>query len=419
MRKVAMIWVGCLLVVGFMYLSSVQAAEKTLTVGLSLVYSGGMAPNGSSTSNGILDHLMWINNQGGIEYRDPGTGKLERMKMKIVWEDNAANPAKGMSVYKRLKAAGAMVIFGYASTPMEVISSSLSRDKIPGFAMYAYASPAGYRPQPQYYAAAIGTPVESVATHVKWFLSRWKENRPARIGAFVLDLPSWRIIGDPEGVKAYVEKMGAQWLGVEWLPLVTTDTSVQISRMMKQGVDCISSICVISSTIVIAKDLSRLGVDLNKVTVVSHPAGYDESLLKIIPREGEGLYGEIMTPLPEEENVPGVKLSKEIAQWRGRKPEEVNSTYIPGVAAGYLMKAALKNALEKVGAEKITPTDIRDALFTLKNVDMGGLVPPVTVDEPDYPVVGLNHIKYTRIQGGKIKVISDWVKREKVQYGRK
>ncbi len=159
MRKVAVIWLGCLLVLGFMFLSPAPAAEKTITVGLSLVYSGGMAPNGSSTSNGILDHLMWINNQGGIEYRDPGTGKLERMKMKIVWEDNAANPAKGMSVYKRLKAAGAMVIFGYASTPMEVISSSLSRDKIPGFAMYAYATPAGYRPQPQYYAAAIGTPV--------------------------------------------------------------------------------------------------------------------------------------------------------------------------------------------------------------------------------------------------------------------
>ncbi len=72
MKKYGMIFFGCLLSMGFIFSSGVQAAEKTVTVGLSLVYTGGMAPNGSSTSNGILDYLMWVNQQGGIDYRDPG-----------------------------------------------------------------------------------------------------------------------------------------------------------------------------------------------------------------------------------------------------------------------------------------------------------------------------------------------------------
>jgi len=417
MKRFGIIFLGCLLVIGLLFLSGAQAAEKTITVGLSLVYTGSSAPNGSSASNGLLDHLMWINNQGGVEYRDPGTGKQERIKMKILWEDSAYNAAKGMSIYKRLKAAGAMVIFGYGSTPMEVISSSLSRDKIPGICFYGYASPAGYSSEPRYYAAVSGTAVENFARQVKWFLSTWKEKRPARIGILVMDHPSWRILGDPEGAKAQVERMGAQFVGVEWLPIVTTDTSVQISRLMKKGVDCITVLTGLSHMIIIAKDLSRLEVDLKKVTVVSSNAGWDERLAKIIPREGDGLYGEILAATSDE-NVPGVKLAKEVAHWRGRKVEEVNNTYLPGFLTGYILKAGLKGALEKAGAEKITPTDIRDALFSLKNVDMGGLMPPITVDEPDYPTF-LNYLRYQKLEKGQFKIVSDWVKREKVQYGRK
>jgi len=417
MKRYGMIFLGCLLVMNFMCLPGVQAVEKTITVGLSLVYTGSSAPNGSSTSNGVLDHLMWINNQGGIEYRDPGTGKLERIKMKIVWEDNAYNASRGMSVYKRLRAAGAQVIFGYGSPGMEVISSSLSRDRIPGICMYGYATPAGYRPQPRYYAATSGTPIEAFATPVKWFLSTWKERRPPKIGLIISEIPSWRILGDPEGAKAQVEKMGGIWLGAEWVPLVVTDLSVPISRMMKKEADLICSMGGISQTIVLAKDLSRLGVDLKKVRVICSSSSWDESILKIVPREAEGLYGEIRSATIEE-NFPGVKLSKEIAHWRGRTPEQVNNTYMPGVAAGYLMKAGLKAALEKVGADKLTPTDIRDALFSLKDVDVGGLMPKVTVENPEFPTY-MDYIRYSRIEGGKFKIVSNWFKRAEVQYGRK
>lgn len=84
MKKYGMLFWGCLLGIGFILLSGVQAAEKSITVGLSLVYTGASAPNASSASNGLLDHLMWINNQRGVKYKNPETKKLQRMKMKIV-----------------------------------------------------------------------------------------------------------------------------------------------------------------------------------------------------------------------------------------------------------------------------------------------------------------------------------------------
>ena len=58
-----------------------------------------------------------------------------------------------------------------------------------------------------------------------------------------------------------------------------------------------------------------------------------------------------------------------------------------------------------MGYDKLTPTDIKDALFTLKNVDAGGLLPPITVREPDYPVL-TNHYLMNRIQGGRLVPVS-------------
>jgi hypothetical protein len=338
MKKLCFVVSGSLFLLCFIFMSGIQAAEKAIPVGLSLVYSGSGAATGSSVSNGLLDHLMWINNQEGIEYRDPKTGKMERIKMKIIWEDNAYTPSKAVSIYKRFKAAGVKVILIFGSPTGEAISASLSRDRIPGIAMYAYASPAGYRPKPLYYASSAGTTVESFATMVKWFMSTWKGSSPPRIGLISADIPSWRILGDPEGAKAQVERLGGKWVGMEWVPLISTDSSVQISRFLQKGIDTICSYGGVPNTIILAKDLTRLNVDVKKIKVVCNSSSWNESLLQAIPREGEGLYGEI-SGASVTEDVPGVRLAKEVAKWRGRKPGEVNNTYLPGFTWGYILKA--------------------------------------------------------------------------------
>jgi ABC-type branched-subunit amino acid transport system substrate-binding protein len=411
-----------LLTMGIIFLPGLNVAEaqereKTITVGLSLIYTGPLGTTSSSVSNGILDHLMWINNQGGIGYKDPKTGKLEWAKMKIIWEDNAYDTSKSVSIYKRLKAEGAKVIFVQGSTPGEAISGLLSQDRIPGIVMYGYASPAGYRPTPLYYAAGYSTIIEDFCTMAKWVISSRKGSHAPKIGAMVMDVPSWRVIGDPEGAKAQVEKMGGEWIGVEWLQRMTTDTSVQINRLINKGVDLITLLGGLNHTILVAKDMSRLGVDLNKVRVICNVSGWDESLLKAIPKEGEGFYGASFTSLPSED-LPGVRLAKEVAHWRGRKSEDVNLNYLPGFVFGYVLKAGLKTALEKVGYEKLTPTDIRNALFSLKDVDVGELMPKVTVREPDYPTF-CSYVRYSKMEGAQFKIASGWIEEVKVEYGRK
>ena len=111
MKKAAIIFfVVSLFLITSTFTSGAREKSESITVGLSLTYTGALGGTAAGISDGLLDHLMWINDQGGIEYKDPKTGKLKSIKMKIKWEDNAYNPSKSLSIYKRLKAAGAKVI---------------------------------------------------------------------------------------------------------------------------------------------------------------------------------------------------------------------------------------------------------------------------------------------------------------------
>jgi ABC-type branched-subunit amino acid transport system substrate-binding protein len=398
------------------FINSAEANDKNITVGLSLLYTGPLGGTASGISDGFLDHMMWINNQGGVEYKDPKTGKSEKVKMIIKWEDTAYNPGKSISIYKRFKAAGAYVVFFIGSAPGEAVSASLSRDKILGISIYGAASPRGYRPEPLYYSASSATLVEEYCTMVDWFMANSKKQGSPKFGALVMDSPSWRVVGDEKGAPAYVKQKGGEWVGVEWLPMMVTDTSVQVSRLIKNGADMIGVFGGVSHTTVVVKDMARLGVDLNKVKVICNTPAWDTNLAKLIPSEGEGLLGLMAYAIPTEK-VPGVQEAKMVAEWRGRNIEEL-SLYLRGFAFGYAWKEGLKKTLEKVGYQKLTPTDLRDTFFHLKNVDMGGIIPPLTVKEPDYPKY-CSYVRMGKLENGQIKIVSDWFEFAKVEYGRR
>jgi hypothetical protein len=264
--------------------------------------------------------------------------------------------------------------------------------------------------------SSSATLIEDFCTHVKWFMSTWKKDRPPKIAGITMDAPSFRALENPEGVPAYVEKMGGKWVGMEWLPVVVTDSSVQLNRLVSQGVDLIIITGGTSHTIVVAKDMYRLGVDRQNVTVTCTTPAWDEGIVKIVPKEAEGFY--VGSPYTFAfENTPGAKLARDVRKWRGRKAEEMGP-YLRGFAAGYGLKEGLKGSLEKVGYEKLTPTDIRDALFHLQDVDTGGLMKTLTVREPDYPYFS-KFVRFAKIQNGEFKIVSDWIELEKITYGRK
>lgn len=403
--------------VTLMIFQSAEAREKILTVGVSATYTGGMSSIGKNVSDGEIDYLNWLAGQGGIRYKDPVSGKNEQVPLKVIWEDNQYNVTKAVTAYKRFRARKANVITGFGSTPGEACAANASRNKLPYLSWYSYASPAGYKPKPQYYWTLLPTICESVTPMIKWFVKeKWQENRKPRVGLMSANLPSWRVIGKAGLMDGYIKSIGGELAGIEFIPLLTTDLSVQISRLViDKKADCIVLAGTLSQTVLLAKDLLRLKLDPKKTTVICNASSWDESLFRSIPQEIEGLYGEIHA-VTRDEDVPGMKKVMEIAKWAGREPKDVVVNYTNGFIGSLVLEEALKRALEKNGYEKVVKSGeaIRNELHHFKPLDVGGLTDSIGVLHPDEPFF-VNSARIVEAKGGKFRLAGDWTSMDRIK----
>ena len=98
-----------------------------------------------------------------------------------------------------------------------------------------------------------------------------------------------------------------------------------------------------------------------------------------------------------------LRASKET---QGYEPEDVNYAVTIGwVSARYTVEA-IRLAVDKVGIENVTGKDVRDAMVTLRDLDLG-FMPPIKAITEDKPWA-LNDMALWQVQGGKMVQVSDW-----------
>lgn len=406
------------LAVFFMASGFGDAGEKVLTVGVSGTYTGGFAAVGKHVSDGIADYLNWTANRGGIEFRDPASGKNGKAPIKVLVEDNQYKAVKAAMAYKRFKDRGANVIIGFGSTPGEACSASASQDKLPYLSWYSYASPAGYRPTPQYYWAFLPTIAESATPMIKWFVTKkWQGSGTPRVGIIALNVPSWQILGKPGMMDAYIKSLGGQLAGIEFISLKATDLSQPITRLVfKKKADCLVLIGALSQTVFLARNMQRLRINPEKTVVICNISAWDESLFKSAPRALEGFYGEVYTVSPSEKNVPGIKKMRDVAKQAGRDPEKIVANYINGYVGSLVLETAIRRALEKNGHDAVVKSGemIRNELHSFKDFDPLGLTPTIGVRHPDEPFF-LNYARMVRAKNGKFEDAGDWISIDRIK----
>jgi len=105
-----------------------------------------------------------------------------------------------------------------------------------------------------------------------------------------------------------------------------------------------------------------------------------------------------------EKNLPGVKLSYELFKKRGPIP---NATYIAAVGACMVWVEAVKNALNKVGYEKLDGQAIYDGYMQIKNFTAMGIFPGVSCFPGDQR--GVSKRRICRFENdGSVSTVADW-----------
>ena len=248
--------------------------------------------------------------------------------------------------------------------------------------------------------------LERLVGLINYINKTWTKSRPARLGTLAYESSTSRQAEDPKLFK-YAKEKGIECLSFDYFPLTASDFSTELRRISEvKKADYVWIKGGSANVAAIIKDAARLGIK-DKIKWVAAYAGVTDVVPKIAGKElAEGVMGEINYALPEED-LPGVKLAKRVsAKYRS---EPVSFMYLGGFHLSIVGHEAIKRTLEKVGLKKLGGRAIAEEVWGLKNFDVGGISPPITMERGNCSLIPYMKIaKYQK--DGKVVNVSDWIK---------
>jgi len=333
------------------------------------------------------DYIKWVNNNGGINGH-PLTIEIVDTKYQLPLIRTA---------YARNKNKKHMTMsFDAISGGIEAMRGLFPKDKIP-VQMLTGHGPAVY--PASWVFASIPPYDDTLCTYADWIKANWKENRKPRLALLLGDYASGR---SPQAAKWYVEKLGIEIVSTEYVPLMPTDTSDLLIRMRNKKPDFVFDTLMPDQCKVILRDRFKLGIKIPQVNFV-----FNSSLIKkTVPLKAyAGYMGFQHASSWWETDVPGVKLSYELYKKRGSIP---TATYVAAVGGHMVWVEAVKNALDKVGYEKLDGPAIYDGYMQIKNFTAMGIFKEISYDPDD--LRGAKWLKITKFNNdGSISNVSDWL----------
>jgi ABC-type branched-subunit amino acid transport system substrate-binding protein len=387
--------------------SYAQKSVKSLLIGLAPDMTG---PYGEIESlRAAQDYFNWVNETSYI----PG------VSLKIMWADTGGNLDKGLAFFRREREAGCLVVEHATTGENVALKKLLEEAKIVGFSQSVTEEPL-FEPPGWIFSGIVGTKMtcNCFLNAVKGDWAKRKMNRPPVVGTLVWD----NIIGKTGSkyVQGNYERFGFKF-GVETLMGPTAmEFGSQIRALRDAKCDYVYIMTASPQTGAIVKTKHEMGEKEMRLIFCSYAEATGPwGAISDLPAEmlqGVGVldsYGH-----PNEGGKPGAWLLKQCLETYKRSHGEemswrVSGTYLMHYAIQWQLVEGIKDAVTRVGAEKITSEDIKNALEKLKRKDVGGLFGGCDFTEYPGDRLGMTHFRYCDVvaaPGGAIRVPkTDWI----------
>lgn len=346
--------------------------------------------------NGVIDVFKDVNENGGIIYNDPKTGRQERVIIEYDWGDCKATVGPVPALYDRLSAASPKPIVSFlgVTSAGEVSKPWLKRDKI---VTIGTASQAQLVP-PEWIFVIMAGYQDYACAAASWAISDWKAkgrtDKPDW-GWWSLDI-AYGKAPITSASEAFIKNLGFNIAGFWAMPWSPVDTSAQINAMLKAGVDYAYGNLVNVQQTVAMKDATRLGVK-DKIQIIANPWSLNENIEKTAGTDADGLVGPCFLPLPTDLDRPGVKKAYDLTLKYGHT---WGSDALAGVGMGRVFVHWLTRALE-INGYPITGDDVyKIATDSKEAIDIGWLSPVNWSPDERRPLAQKAYMR--KIEGGKL-----------------
>ena len=374
---------------------------KTLYVGGTQSLTGPFAEDSAAVLAAIQDYVKYVN-----ETKNMAPWRKEKwpadITLEVMWRDDELKPAKALSIYEELKGKG-MLVARISGSPIALaLKDRMWEDHMGATSMATgpyYLSP----PQSCFTYYPIYT--DSAAAIADWFKSNWKESRKPRVAYLTADNAMGKSIEIPE-MKAYLEKIGYEFVGTQYVPLVpTSPPTTQLTWLKEKGVDLALGVMINPGSQPTVKEMVRLGMgpfQPYKMTLGVGAPGHAAVFAEAMGELGDGYVCAGSFRPMDDLSVPGIKFCKDLQDKYHPDKRVTHIMYEAGILEGMIQVEALRLAMKEVPFEKLTRRDVLEkGFFKIKNLDTGKISStPLTYGPGD--IEGVDQIRIDQVQKGKV-----------------
>ena len=377
-------------------LSTAAYAQKEIVFGLQCDRTGPTQTVGVFLCPGYHDYIALVNSKGGIN----------GSKVKVVEIDTEYKVPAAVEAYERHKKEGAVLIGLYGTPQTQALTQRLTEDKIagtaPGFGTAAAANGDRYP-----YIFPIAASYWSQATGAVQFAKDKLGGslKGKKIAYLFYDNPAGK---EPMPVLEALAKEEGFQMRTFAVPPPGVEMGAQVLDIAQRfKPDFVIAHLFGRSPSVSIKELKRAGYPLSKV--VSFVWGASEADIEAAGgwAAAEGYYGIQFAGVGT--NYPVLKEIADLYKKQGKpQPKEMASTvfYNRGVLIAAIHVEAVRNAVKAKGGTNITPHDVKLGFEQIRDFTLGGLVPPLKINNVDHE--GGGWVQVFQAKGGKWVKATEW-----------
>ncbi len=390
-NKWLIVLVGALFLLGLPVLGT--AKQKTIKIGAIFDITGPTGDVGWHYADGVRDYFKWLNANGGIN----------GVKIDLKWTDYQYKIPQAISAYKKfVKQDKVKAIIGWGTGDSEALRQKIIKDQIPyisaSFSQNLVWMPGNWNFLP------VTTYADHVRAVLKYIKDNWKQKRPPRVALIFNDSGYGRAPLAP--ARRYAKAHGIQIVDEENVSLRALDATSQLLRIKEKKADYAFIQETFMATSTILKDAKKLGL---KTVFTGNFWGTGQKLAELAGSAAEGYLGVMPFAIWSEDNVPGIQMLKKINAENHPKIKYREPPYVTGWVNAAIMTEAVRKALAlaKNDPSKVTGALIKQGFESIKNLDLKGLVTPVSYTAKDHR--GAKMVKLVTIKKGQLVPVTDWI----------
>ena len=395
-----------MLLVGVSLVPAGIAAAKTVYVGGTMSLTGPYAADSAAILAAFEDYVKYVNETKNLAPWRKDKWPAD-VNIELLWRDDELKPAKALSIYEELKAKG-MLVYRISGSPIALaLKDRLKQDNMGATSM---ASGPYLMKPPGTILTYYPLYTDSLAAIADWYKEYWKENRKPRVAYLTADNAMGKSIEIPQ-MKAYLEKTGYEFVGIQYLPLIpTSPPTTQLMWLKENKVDLALGVMVNPGSQPTVKEMVRLGMgpyQAYKMTLGCALPSHLPDFAAAMGTLGDGFVVAGGFP-PWDEPSPGVKFAIELQKKYHPNKWVSHSYMLGGFLEAMIQVEALRLAMQKTPLEKLKPVDVlNNGFFQIKNLDTGG-ISSTPISYAPGKIEGVDKVRVDQLQKGKVVKQGVW-----------